>query len=834
MASQVAGLRKSLKSVSSLGRPTKDDALAAVTTGVANVPDGMASAVLAGVNPVYGIYTLMVGTPVAALGVSTQMMMFNTTSAMTLVAVDGLGTRSGDDRVAALIVIALVAGIFQLALGLLGLGMLTKFVSNAVMIGFLTGIAMLIILGQLWDLTGYEGEGGSKLEQAAQLLANLRDVDPPTTVIGLGTLALMLLLMKTPVRSFNLLIGLGVATLATAIIDRDSIALVSSLGDIPRSLPQFDVPQFSLMPKMALAGIAVGTVGLLQAAGVAQAYPNPDGTPTSDSADFRGQGVANISNSFFNAMPGGGSLSGTALNVSAGARSRWALIIQAVVVLIVVLVFSNLLSKIPMAALAALLVYSAALSIKWAAITTIRRTSTVALVSMAATFFATLVVPLQQAVVLGVVLAAVLFIYRASTDVRLMKLNVDDGRLTVSDPPKQFPSNEVTVLDVVGNLFYAGVRTLQQKLPTVGDSERPVVVLRIRGQSDVGSTFFKVVGGLAEDLRSRGGHLVVAGVDPLVNDRMKSGGLLDVIGEDSVFLAGSVIGESTAEALRAGEAWLAGEQGALRSPDGLAGAPQDTFTDSADDEPISSVVAAAESKPPLVGDLIQEPEPIASTPSETSAIGVNEHTVVWGWIGPRLQRILRNPDRSAWTFALAAGVLLAILGVTAILATENFGNALRLLIGATLAVVAGAWILATRRMSGVEPALSGQLRMLSAGSFLIGAAALFIETFTKALSPSGALAVAGLSLVVAAAAGLAAALRLPADLDARRTGTAAGISQAVVGLLLLVETRNGSSNLETMGWVAVSAGIGLAAHGLFLRFSNRRNDQEIIEDTMDS
>ena len=95
----------------------KSDGLAAITTGIANVPDGMASGVLAGVNPIYGVYTLMIGTPIAAMAISTQLMMFNTTSAMTLVATDGLGSRSGEDRVQALIAIALVAGVFQLALG---------------------------------------------------------------------------------------------------------------------------------------------------------------------------------------------------------------------------------------------------------------------------------------------------------------------------------------------------------------------------------------------------------------------------------------------------------------------------------------------------------------------------------------------------------------------------------------------------------------------------------------------------------------------------------------------------------------------------------------------
>jgi len=162
---------------------------AGLTSGIANVPDGMASAVLAGVNPVYGIYTVIVGTPVASLTISTQLMMFKTNSAMTLVAVDGLGTRTGTERVEALIAIALVVGLVQIALGVLGLGMLTKFVPHSVMVGFLTGIASLVIMGQIWDLTGYRDDlGGSRLEKTWRIFANLDQVDAWTTALGLACL----------------------------------------------------------------------------------------------------------------------------------------------------------------------------------------------------------------------------------------------------------------------------------------------------------------------------------------------------------------------------------------------------------------------------------------------------------------------------------------------------------------------------------------------------------------------------------------------------------------------------------------------------------------------
>jgi SulP family sulfate permease len=120
-ANTFASLRSRARDLKKPDISTKD-VTPALTSAIASVPDGMASGVLAGVNPVYGLYTLIVGMPVTALAASTQIMVFNTTSAMTLVAADGLGDRSGADRAQALFALALVCGIFQLALGILGLG----------------------------------------------------------------------------------------------------------------------------------------------------------------------------------------------------------------------------------------------------------------------------------------------------------------------------------------------------------------------------------------------------------------------------------------------------------------------------------------------------------------------------------------------------------------------------------------------------------------------------------------------------------------------------------------------------------------------------------------
>jgi SulP family sulfate permease len=541
----------------------KDDALAAVTSAVANIPDGMASGVLAGINPVYGLYTLMIGLPVSAILTSTHAMVFNTTSAMTLVAAAGLGSRSGDDRAQAVFVIALVAGVFQTVLGILGLGQLTRFVSNAVMRGFLTGIAVLIILGQLWDLTGYSGESGlTKLQQTSDLIAHLDEIDAATSIIGLGSLGLMYALLRTRLASFNLLVALAIATIAAQLSWFDDISLVESLGEIPSSLPTFDLPALGQVPALALTGIAVGVVGLLQSAGVAQSFPNPNSSDPDDSRDFLAQGVANITSSMFQGMPGGGSLSGTALNVAAGARTRLSMIIQALVVVIIILAFSTVLSLIPMASLAALLIYSATLAIKPGAIVTVVSTTIASAFILLVTFFATLIVPLQQAVVIGIILAAIIYIYRASTEVRVVQLRVANDGVVEEPPAATLPSHAVTVLDTYGSLFYAGTRSLSRQLPSVGDAERAVVVLRIRGHADLGSTFLSMIGRYAEQLRDHGGQLLLSGVDPVVKTRMARTGHLRIVGEENVFLADHVIGKSSRAALEAGQRWIAAQDGA--------------------------------------------------------------------------------------------------------------------------------------------------------------------------------------------------------------------------------------------------------------------------------
>jgi SulP family sulfate permease len=160
------------------------DVVAGLTTGIANIPDAMASAILAGVNPVFGLYALMVGTPVGALLTSSNFMLICTTSAMALTAGSALADFSGPAQDQALFTLTLLVGLFMMAAGLLRMGRLMRFVSNAVMVGFLTGVSVLVVLSQLGDFTGFGSAYSNKVAQSVDLLLHPAQIQGQTLAIG--------------------------------------------------------------------------------------------------------------------------------------------------------------------------------------------------------------------------------------------------------------------------------------------------------------------------------------------------------------------------------------------------------------------------------------------------------------------------------------------------------------------------------------------------------------------------------------------------------------------------------------------------------------------------
>ena len=329
--------------------------MAGVVLGVESVPDALASGVLAGVNPLYALYAVMIATPVGAIFSGSVYLSVQTTSAMSLVVASVAVVTSGGSP-GTLFALSIMTGVIMLVAGFLKAGRLLRWVPNSEMVGFMTGVAFLIILGQLGDLTGYSSEYSNKVAKTVDLLFNLDKVDLPTVAVGVGTIILIIVLQKTRLRGFGLVVAIIVASILPSLFGWDSVAKVSDIAEITGGLPRPALPDFSQFFRLIVPALSLTVIGLIQGAGVSQAFVNPDGRYPNPSRDFVGQGAANVAAGLIQGMPVGGSASATALIVSSGARTRLANIVAGVVIAVVTLLFSGAVGKLALPALAGLLI----------------------------------------------------------------------------------------------------------------------------------------------------------------------------------------------------------------------------------------------------------------------------------------------------------------------------------------------------------------------------------------------------------------------------------------------------------------------------------------------
>lgn len=534
------------------------DFIAGLTAGIANIPDAMASAILAGTNPVYGLYALMTGTPVGAFLTSSHFLSIAVTSAMALIVGSTLANVPSDDQTAALFTLTLLVGVFGILAGLLKLGRLMRYVANSVMVGFLTGVSVLIVLSQLGDLTGYSSKYSNKVAQAVDLLLHPMEIAPWPFAIGILTIVLILLFDRTRASNFSMLFAMVLASGALLLLGWETVQTVGDIAEIPSSLPLPQLPDLSLSLDLLLPAVSLTIVALVQGAGVSKNYANPDGRYPDVSRDFFGTGVANLTASLFQGMPLGGSVGTSALNVSAGAKTRWANFISGLVIVVVVLVFSQAVSYAAMPAMAALLIVAGLQSIKVGEVRDVWDVGPGPRAIMVVTFAATLIVPVQWAVFIGVILSALVYFFTAADDVQVVALApTEEGQFRAIDLPDRLPSREAILLQIQGNLFYAAVDKLEAMLPSARGAEYPVVILGLLGQEKINSTFINLLERYGEQIHASRGKLMLTGVSEHAKEQLDLTETTDeLLGEENIFMTTEIMGESGRTAHAAAQKWL--------------------------------------------------------------------------------------------------------------------------------------------------------------------------------------------------------------------------------------------------------------------------------------
>ena len=540
----------------------RKDAAAGLVLGVVSVPDGLAAGLLAAVNPLSGLYAYMFGTLTGSLVTSSSFMAVQATGAMAIIVADVPAVHTASDPQRALFTLSILTGIVMLAAGLLKLGAALRFVSNAVMVGFISAVGVNIVLGQLANLTGYQAEGANRVVRAFNTVIHPGQLHYQTLGVGLVTIALILLLERTRLGPLGLVVAVIITSAGVALLGWPDVAILDDLGAIPRSLPLPSAPMLRLVPVLVVPAVSLAFVGLVQGAAITANYTNPDGNYPDASRDFVGQGAANVVAGVFQGMPVGGSLSASSLNKNAGAKSRLALVISSFVMAIVIVAFGGIVGHVAMPALAGLLIIIGFRTIKPVDLSSVWRTGAIQKAVLLTTFVLTMLIALQYAVLVGVGLSVVLHVVRQSNQIAIKRwLFEGEGTIIESDAPTHLPADEVVVLQPYGSLFFAAAPTFESGLPAVGDTSRhSVVILRLRGRSDLGTTFMDVLHRYGERLQAVDSKLVIVSANERIQEQLAVTGITALIGADNVYDGDERVGATVKRAYADAVSWVEAQQ----------------------------------------------------------------------------------------------------------------------------------------------------------------------------------------------------------------------------------------------------------------------------------
>lgn len=458
----------------------KDDSAAAFTNAAVVLPQGIAFAAIAGLPPQYGLYTAMVTPIIAALFGSSWHLISGPTTAISVVIFATLSSIHEPGSAAyiqAVLTITLMAGVFQLLMGVVHLGQLVSLVSHSVMVGFTAGAAILIALTQI---SGFLGQKLPRPEDIQAFMSALWEVLPDTDVyvfsIAIGTLVSTLACKKIFPKWPNYLVGLLFGGLLAYAIDAREHG-VQFVQAVSTSVPPFGVPELSLdsVRSLSSGAFAIALIGLLEAVSIARAISLKSKQPLDSNQEIIGQGLSNMGGSFFSAYLGSGSFTRSALNYESGARTPMAAIFASLFLFIILMVIAPYIVYIPIPAMAGLIMLVAWRLINFKEIKHILTSSMSESVVLIVTFLAVLLVNLEFAIYAGVMISLSMFVRRTMRPG--LPLNVPNAKI----PGRPFMSPILWKLPecpqamfarIQGSLYFGAVEYLEKEFRRL-EKERP-------------------------------------------------------------------------------------------------------------------------------------------------------------------------------------------------------------------------------------------------------------------------------------------------------------------------------------------------------------------------
>ncbi len=478
----------------------RHDVIAGLTVAAISFPQAMAYALIAGVDPRFGVYSAIVVTIVASIFGSSSHLINGPTSAISLLVFTALAfidSENAKELFEALFLLAVLVGAFQIVISLFKLGNLTRYISESVIIGFMAAAAFLLAIGQLGNALGVRDKGNGHMQVLRRVLLTLTHGDHINyRAVTLSVTAVILaVVLRKLVQRYGWpqvdMLAVLVITALIAYIAGWSIpgagghTAVSVAAKIPRSLPGPHVPEVHTewLPHLSTGALAIAFVGIIEALSIAKAIAYQTQQKIDYNRQIMAEGLANLTGGFFQTLPGSGSLSRSAINFQSGAATRFSGIVSAATVAAALLLFAPLLRYVPQPALAGLLLVTAARLVDLKRLIYTLRASRYDAGLVIVTAFTGIAVDLDKSVLLGVILSILLFVPRAAK-LKSRELVVTPERVVRERIPGDPADPSIVIYDLEGELFFGAAPELDRYLSTISrriaDGDIAFVVLRLK------------------------------------------------------------------------------------------------------------------------------------------------------------------------------------------------------------------------------------------------------------------------------------------------------------------------------------------------------------------
>ena len=523
----------------------KADLFAGLTGGVIVLPQGVAFAMIAGLPPIYGLYTAMITPVVAALFGSSWHLISGPTTAISLVifaTLKNFAEPGSPEFIDLALTLTFLAGAFQLGMGLARFGNLVNFVSHSVVVGFTAGAALLIAVSQLKHVLGIPVASGLPFhDTVAYFFTHAHEFNPWVFLVAMVTLGLAILIKRLWPRWPHFFTSMIIASTLAWFLGaaEKGIALV---GEMPSGLPPFRLPDMSITNIEALgtSAFAVALLGLMEAVAIARSVAVKTGQRLDSNQEFVGQGLSNVVGSFFSAYAGSGSFTRTGVNHISGARTPLAAVFAAAFLTLLVLFVAPLTAYLPIAAMGGVILFVAYNLIDVHEINKVLRSSASETTVLIATFVATLFFHLEFAIYIGVFLSLFFYLRRTSRPhIAVMAPSQDHQRRQFYNLVRQPHLQECPQLKIIrvdGSLFFGSIDHIAQTFADLREEGYRHILVLAEGINYIDLAGAEWLGQEAARWQKEGGGLWVVGLKIIAQDVLVRSGMREQIGEDHFFV----------------------------------------------------------------------------------------------------------------------------------------------------------------------------------------------------------------------------------------------------------------------------------------------------------